>query len=89
MPDDGTDRLEGLIDRASQRHAELLNRALDRLAPRPLFSQKVSAAERRKEYELMREYPQVLAQFFADQNATVESAIDYVWESEHESRGQR
>ena len=87
MPEeDGTAFFEDVLTQASERYADILQSVMDRIAPRPLFSEKVSAEQQLADWRLIREYPDEIAKFFSSENASVESAVEYAWKMESKLR---
>lgn len=79
---DATAQHEKTVQEAGQYAAELDDAVKNEVLNRPLGSVEVSFEDRMAEYEMMRDSPQHLAQFFQDQGATVEQAIKYAKEME-------
>ncbi|KKM62343.1 hypothetical protein LCGC14_1522640 [marine sediment metagenome] len=79
---DATAMHEKTVREAGEYAAELDKAVKEDILNRPLGSVKVSPEQRREEYALMRDNPEHLAQFFTDQNATVEQMIQYGKEME-------
>lgn len=73
---DAVARDEQTVQEAAQYGVDLDN-VVKEMSPRSLGSVKVSPEDRAAEYEQMRDTPEHLAQFFQDQNATVEQMIQY------------
>ena len=79
---DATSQHEKTVQEAGEYAASLDEAVKEDILNRPLGSVKVSPKDRMAEYEAMRDNPDHLAQFFTDQNATVEQAIQYAKEME-------
>ncbi len=77
---DATSMHERTVMEAGQYAADLDQAVKEDLLNRPLGSVKVSPEQRRQEWELMRDNPEHLAQFFTDQSATVEQMVKYAKE---------
>jgi len=74
---DATSMHERTVMEAGQYAADLDRAVKEDLLNRPLGSVKVTPEQQRQEWELMKDNPEHLAQFFTDQKATVEQAIQY------------
>jgi hypothetical protein len=79
---DATAQHEKTVREAAEYAAGLDKAVKEDVLNRPLGSVKVSPEQRRQEYDLMRENPEHLAQFFTDQSATVEQMVQYAKEME-------
>ncbi|KKK90366.1 hypothetical protein LCGC14_2723710 [marine sediment metagenome] len=84
MPDFGTPKAndataqqEKTVQEAGEYAASLDQAVKDDVSNRPLGSVKISPQDERSEWELMKDNPQHLAQFFVDQKMTVEQMIQY------------
>ncbi len=77
---DATSMHEKTVREAAEYIADLDQAVKDDVSNRPLGSVKVSPEQRRQEWELMRDNPEHLAQFFTDQSATVEQMVKYAKE---------
>jgi hypothetical protein len=77
---DATAMHERTVMEAGQYAADLDKDVKDDLLNRPLGSVKVTPEQQRQEWELMKDNPEHLAQFFTDNKATVEQAIKYAKE---------
>ncbi len=77
---DATSMHERTVMEAGQYAADLDKAVKEDLLNRPLGSVTVSPEQRRQEFELMKDNPEHLAQFFSDQSATVEQMIQYAKE---------
>ncbi len=87
MPDFGTPEArdataahEKTVKEAGEYAASLDQAVKDDISNRPLGSVKVSPQQRKQEWELMKDNPEHLAQFFQDQGATVEQMVKYAKE---------
>ena len=58
-----------IVDLGKQAESEVQNR--------PLGSVKISPQQRRQEWDVMKDNPDHLAQFFVDQKATVEQMVKF------------
>ncbi len=83
---DATAQHEKTVREAGEYAASLDKAVKEDILNRPLGSVKVTPEQRRQEYDLMRDNPEHLAQFFQDQSATVEQMVQYSTEME-EKRG--
>ena len=83
---DGTARFERVINRSRDRYAEIFKQAVERVAPRALGSKPVPLSEQKLEWELLRNDPAALQQFFESQSVGLESALSYA-EKMEKSRG--
>lgn len=79
---DPTAEWDQLVEEAGQEHAEMFKIAKDDILNRQLGSKEVPTREREMEWEVLRVMPPTLVQFFKDQNASVEEAINYAFEME-------
>lgn len=77
---DATAMHEKTVREAAEYIADLDQAVKDDVSNRPLGSVKVSPEQRKQEWELMRDNPEHLAQFFTDQSATVEQMVKYAKE---------
>lgn len=77
---DATSMHEKTVREAAEYIADLDQAVKDDVSNRPLGSVKVSPEQRKQEWELMRDNPEHLAQFFTDQSATVEQMVKYAKE---------
>ena len=77
---DATARDEKTIQEAAEYAASLDQAVKDDVSNRPLGSVKVSPEQRKQEWELMKDNPEHLAQFFVDNKATVEQMIKHAKE---------
>ena len=74
---DATSMDEKTVQEAAEYAASLDQAVKDDVSNRPLGSVKVSPADERAEWELMKVNPPHLAQFFVDNKMTVEQMIQY------------
>ncbi len=79
---DPTSEWDKLVEEAGQDHAAMFKVAKDEILNRQLGSKKVPQAEQDMEWETLRVMAPSLVQFFKDQNASVEDAINHVWAME-------
>ena len=79
---DATSVSERAVIEAAKGDVALDKAVKESLLNRPLGSVKVTPEQRRQEYDLMRDNPEHLAQFFQDQSATVEQMVQYAKEME-------
>ena len=77
---DATAMHEKTVREAAEYAADLDEAVKDDILNRPLGSVNVSPEQRRQEWELMRDNPEHLSQFFTDQSATVEQMVKYAKE---------
>ena len=77
---DATSMHERTVMEAGQYAADLDKAVKEDLLNRPLGSVTVSPDQRKQEWELMKDNPEHLSQFFTDQTATVEQMIKYAKE---------
>ena len=77
---DATSMHEKTVREAAEYAASLDEAVKENILPRDLGSVKVSPEQQRQEWELMKDNPEHLAQFFTDQKATVEQMIKYAKE---------
>lgn len=77
---DATSMHERTVMEAGQYAADLDRAVKENILPRDLGSVKVTPEQQRQEWELMKDNPEHLAQFFTDQKATVEQMIKYAKE---------
>ena len=84
---DATAQHEKTVREAGEYAASLDKAVKEDVLNRPLGSVKVTPEQRRQEYQLMRDNPQHLAQFFKDQGATVEQMVQYAKEMESKGKG--
>ena len=75
---DGTSFWEQVYKISSEEFADMGKFLIASEAPRPFGSEKVSPEEEDLTYSLMREDPEALFNFFAEQGASFESAVKYV-----------
>ena len=75
---DNTGFWEDIYTTASEEFAEMSKWLIEREAPRPFGSEKVSDKEQALTYSLMKDNPEALYQFFAEQGASVGSAVKYI-----------
>ena len=74
---DATSQHEKTVQEAAEYAASLDDAVKEDILNRPLGSVKVAPQDRQSEYEMMRDNPEHLAQFFVDNNATVEQMIQH------------
>ncbi len=74
---DATSQHEKTVQEAGEYAASLDQAVKEEVLNRPLGSVKISPADRQREYEMMRDSPEHLAQFFVDTKATVEQMVQY------------
>ena len=79
---DATARSERTVIEAAQYAASLDDAIKEDVQNRELGSVRISPQDQASEYELMRENPIHMAQFFADSGATVEQMIQYAKDME-------
>ena len=77
---DATSMHEKTVREAAEYIAGLDQAVKDDVSNRPLGSVNVSPEQRRQEWELMKDNPEHLSQFFTDQKATVEQMVKYAKE---------
>ncbi len=75
---DATSQHEKTVREAGEYAASLDIAVKEDVQNRDLGSVKVSPQQRRQEFEVMKDNPEHLAQFFTDQKATVEEMIQYL-----------
>ncbi len=75
--EDATSRGERTVQEAAQYIVDLGEQAKREVQNRPLGSVKISPQQRRQEWELMKDNPEHLSQFFTDQKATVEQMVKF------------
>jgi hypothetical protein len=75
---DATSQHEKTVQEAGEYAASLDIAVKEDVQNRDLGSVKVSPQQRRQEFELMKDNPEHLAQFFTDQKATVEEMVQYL-----------
>lgn len=80
IPDaqDATSRGEKTVTEAAQYIVDLGEQAKREVQNRDLGSVKISPEQRRQEFDVMKGSPEHLAQFFVDQEATVEEMVQYL-----------
>ena len=83
-PTDSMGELEKVVDERVAVAGATLKRLLRDKYPRSYRSERVPRAQQIEEYRVMREDPQILAQFFKDQKASAETAVKYVSDMERE-----
>lgn len=74
---DATAQHEKTVKEAAEYAASLDEAVKDDISNRPLGSVKISPSDERAEWELMKDNPQHLAQFFVDNKMTVEQMVQY------------
>ena len=77
---DATSQHEKTVQEAAEYAASLDKAVKEDLLNRPLGSVKVPPEQRKQEWELMKDNPEHLAQFFVDNKATVEQMIKHAKE---------
>ncbi len=75
---DATSQHEKTVKEAGEYAASLDIAVKENVQNRELGSVRVSPAQRRQEFEVMKDNPEHLAQFFTDQKATVEEMVQYL-----------
>jgi hypothetical protein len=70
----------------AQTYKDAIQSAKTEVVNRQLGSVKVSPKEQLREYEMMRESPAHLSQFFVDQGASLEEMVNYCFEMESKLR---
>ena len=77
---DATSQHEKTVQEAAEYAASLDKAVKEDVLNRPLGSVKVTPEQRKQEWELMKDNPEHLAQFYVDQKATVEQMIKHAKE---------
>lgn len=77
---DATSMHEKTVREAGEYAASLDIAVKENVQNRPLGSVKVSPAQRRQEFDAMKDNTEHLAKFFTDQEATVEEMVQYLVE---------
>ena len=75
---DATSRAEKTVREAAQYIVDLGKAAKTEVQNRDLGSVKITPAQRKQEFDIMKDNPEHLAQFFTDQKATVEEMVQYL-----------
>ena len=75
---DATSMHEKTVREAAEYAADLDVAVKENVQNRDLGSVKVSPQQRQQEFEVMKDNPEHLAQFFVDQKATVEEMVQYL-----------
>ncbi len=75
---DATARNEKTVMEAAQYIVDLGKEAKEEVQNRDLGSVKVSPQQSRQEFDVMRDTPEHLAQFFTDNKMTVENMVQYL-----------
>ncbi len=75
---DATSMHEKTVREAAEYAADLDTAVKENVQNRDLGSVKVSPAQRRQEFDVMKDSPEHLAKFFTDQKATVEEMVQYL-----------
>ena len=83
---DPTAEWERTIEDASNEYRNIVKQVGKTLMNREVGSKKVPAKERLQEYEMARENPEWLSQYFIDSGATVEEMIQHAMDMEHKLR---
>lgn len=83
---DATAEWDRTVEEAGREQAEMFKLAKTNVLNRQLGSKKVSSQDQLREYEMMREEPAHLAQFFKDQGSTLEESINYCFDMENKLR---
>lgn len=83
---DATAEWDKLVEEAGQDHAEMFEIARTEVMNRQVGSKKVSAKDQLQEWEILRSEPSSLMEFFGNQDATLEEAINYAFNMEHKLR---
>ncbi len=79
---DSTAEWDKLVEEAAQEHAEMFKVARDDILNRQVGSKRVPMQQRQDEWEIMRVTPVMLTDFLKSQNATVEEAVNHIFEME-------
>ena len=83
---DATADWDRAVEEAAQEQKEMFGLAKENVLNRQLGSKKVPREDQLREYEMMRDEPAHLAQFFKDQGATLEEATNYCFDMENKLR---
>ncbi len=75
---DATSRNEKTVTEAAQYIVDLGEQAKTEVQNRELGSVKITPAQRKQEFEIMKDNPEHLAKFFTDQKASVEEMVQYL-----------
>lgn len=78
-------RLERLVEETSQRFAETAKEMVRKRMARPLGSKPVPLRDQKLEWILLREDPNALAEFFAQNRMSLQTALEYAERMENEA----